>query len=204
MANQYSFQIPSKIVLILILLLAPSWFFSVPFKSVGGSFPLSTASSPSTLTEDIPILAVTKRISETEAKIHSRVLVEVVLENIGLRDALDITIKEPTFTNGTFILIGAAEYSFNRIAVNDTRVFAYSLEPLIQGYYQIEESQITYENEDGHQFQAFSNSLELFVVEKQPTEEEEPFEWYHLLSIACIVWIILLLMRALLVRRSSA
>lgn len=200
MANQYSFQIPGMIVIILILLLAPSWFFSVPSKSVGRSFSLSTASSPSTLAEEIPILAVTKRISETEATIHSRVLVEVILENIGPRDALDITIEEPVFSNGTFIMIGAAEYSFNSIAVNDTRVFAYSLEPLIPGYYQIEESRIIYENEDGHQFQAFSNSLELFVVEKQPSEEEESFEWYHLLSIACLVWIILLLMRGLLVR----
>ncbi|MFX0114796.1 MAG: hypothetical protein ACFFB3_09620 [Candidatus Hodarchaeota archaeon] len=203
MAGQCSFQIPSKIVLIIIFLAVPSWLLSVPSKSIEDSYVLSTASSPSELAEEIPILTATKRISETEINLDSRVLVEVILENVGQRDAVDITIEEPTFSNGTFELIGATEYSFNRIAVNDTRVFAYSLKPLILGYYLIEESRITYEDEDGYQYQAFSNSLELYVVESQKTTEEEAYEWYHILSVACIVWIILLLIRGLAVRRST-
>ncbi|MHA2498976.1 MAG: hypothetical protein ACXAEL_05355 [Candidatus Hodarchaeales archaeon] len=203
MAGQSSFHIPRKIVFITIVLLALSWLFHPPSNSLGAALSSSTASNSLVPAEEIPILTVTKRISETEISLDSVVLIEVVLENVGQRDAVDIIIEEPTFYNGTFILIGANEYSFNRIAVNETRVFAFSLQPLILGYYEIENSRVTYEDETGFTFQAFSNSLELSVVEQQSTKEEEAFEWYHVLSIACVVWIILLLLRGVLVRRTA-
>lgn len=203
MASQSSFQIPRRIVLITIVLLVPSWLFYAPSNSLGAALSSSTASNSLVLAEEIPVLTVTKRISETEITLDSPVLVEVILENVGQRDAVDIIIEEPTFHNGTFVLIGATEYSFNRIAVNETRVFAFSLQPLILGYYPIENSRVTYEDETGSEFQAFSNSLELFVVEQQSTKEEETFEWYHVLSITCVVWIIVLLLRGVLVRRTT-
>ena len=192
-----------RILLVVILLVVSNYGSCVPTLTLQGNPAPSTALSVFSVAEDIPILQVNKRASATEIYPQSRLLVEVILENVGNRDAVDITITEPAFPEETFAIIGATEYSFNHIAVNETRVFAYSLEAQRLGYFQLESSQVTYYDEDGSRFIAASNDLELSVVEKSIAKEEKTFEWYNVLSIACIAWILLLLLRGLLVKRST-
>ncbi len=190
---------PITVILLTGLLI---WACTVPQTSAEMNGNSLTTSKASKVTEYIPALVVTKIISQTEINLNTRVLIQVFLKNVGECDAVDITIEDLEIPNTTFSVIGTTEYSFNRIAVNETRAVAYSLQPLREGYFSLGSSNVTFYSDEGYQYFAQSNSIELFVVEAEDVKKGEDYGWYNVLSVTCLVWIVLLILRGFLVLTS--
>lgn len=91
------------------------------------------------------ILSVEKRINETDIFVGQKIVIEIILTNLGSGSIYDIEIKEKQLSNPFITYENYAPlYSFDEIKEKDTKVIAYTFSVSKVDIYIILETRVTY------------------------------------------------------------
>jgi hypothetical protein len=135
-----------------------------------------------------PALQIKKWIStETRIQPFTNVTVYVNITNFGNHNAYNLTIDEPTFEDWTVLkLVNYEEANWVQVDAEATLSYSYTFQFSREGNFVIENTKITYYDENSTQYESRSGDIfmEVFIIPPPPSLREQ---WQQLLLICSII-----------------
>ncbi|MHA1397371.1 MAG: hypothetical protein ACTSSG_05480 [Candidatus Heimdallarchaeaceae archaeon] len=139
---------------------------------------------------DRPMLAIKKTINATliDGKTGASLVrplqwirVNITIENIGNRTAYNLTIIDPEFTPWVSTSLNVTEQNYVEVDVNSTIFYYYYFQPLIEGNFTIEATEVIYHDVNSTEYRAYSQRFSILSLFEEHEEILDATLWLQLL-----------------------
>lgn len=127
-----------------------------------------------------PLLAIKKVINVTELEPLQWIRIDLNITNIGNRTAYNLSITEPSFEEWAVSTFNLTEQKYIQVEINASFVYTYYIQPLLEGNFTLEATEIKYYDENSVMYKSYSQRYSLNVVLPENVEVIDSEKWLNL------------------------
>ena len=130
---------------------------------------------------DQPLIGVIKISNRIDYELQQKFVILIEITNYGDQPAYDVQFEESKFPDWTFETEGLTSYSWSKMEAGENHTIAYTLVPLKEGNFTIEQTLITYSDQPSYEperqiYSTKSNLIELHIVDFKE-QQKDPLYW---------------------------
>lgn len=127
-----------------------------------------------------PLLAIKKVINVTELEPLQWIRIDLNITNIGNRTAYNLSITEPNFEEWAVSTFNLTKQKYIQVEINASFVYTYYIQPLVEGNFTLEATEINYYDENSVMYKSYSQRYSLHVILPENVEVIDSEKWLNL------------------------
>ena len=134
-----------------------------------------------------PILSVKKTVNTTLLESYEWIIINITIKNVGNRTAYNLTITDPFFGSWAYSTSNFTVQKYVIVEINATINYFYYMQPILEGNFTLESTEVTYKDLLGTEYLSISHSFNILVYTTEYIPIIEGGLWWKILLYCFLV-----------------
>ncbi|MHA1303636.1 MAG: hypothetical protein ACTSPI_08045, partial [Candidatus Heimdallarchaeaceae archaeon] len=127
-----------------------------------------------------PLFSIKKTINATNVEPFTWIEVNLNITNIGNRTAYNLSLTEPDYEDWAVSTFNFTEQKYVRVDINSSFVYRYYLQPLLEGNFSLEATEIVYYDINGTEYRSYSQRFNIISLYPENIVVIDSVKWMNL------------------------